>query len=68
MNLTRFGEAEAVDSLREVVHANILGFAAILEKFLCSKKQLVRIRATTVEEPTPVTTHTRHWLMKLVDY
>lgn len=35
MILTRLGEAEAVDSLREVVHAHVLGFAAILEELLC---------------------------------
>jgi len=34
MKLTRFGETEAIDSLREVVYANILRFAAILEEFL----------------------------------
>lgn len=34
MDLTRFGEAETVDSFREVVHAHILGFGAILEKLL----------------------------------
>lgn len=37
MNLTRLGEAETVDSLGEVIHTNILRFAAILEKLLCKK-------------------------------
>lgn len=58
MNLTRLGEAEAVDSLREVVHADILRFAAILEEFLCIKERSVRIRIITVDVPPPVTTHT----------
>ena len=34
MNLTGFGEAEAVDSLREVVNADVLRFAAVLEELL----------------------------------
>lgn len=41
MNLTRLGEAEAVDSLREVVHADILRFAAILEELLLRNKHSV---------------------------
>lgn len=42
MNLTRLGEAEAVDSLREVVDAHILRFAAILEEFLCRNTHSVK--------------------------
>lgn len=42
MNLTRLGEAETVDSLGEVVHADVLRFAAILEKLLCRKTYLFR--------------------------
>lgn len=37
--LTGFGEAEAVDSLGEVVHAYIFRFAAILEEFLFGKRK-----------------------------
>lgn len=37
MNLTGFGEAEAVDSLREVVNADVLRFAAVLEELLRRK-------------------------------
>lgn len=35
LKLTRLGEAEAVDSLREIVHTDVFGFAAILEELLC---------------------------------
>lgn len=37
MNFTGLGEAEAVDSLREVVHTDVLRFAAILEELLPQK-------------------------------
>lgn len=40
MNFTRLGEAEAVDSLREVVHADVLGFAAVLEELLRRRNTL----------------------------
>lgn len=57
INFTRLGEAEAVDSLREVVHANILRFAAILEELLRRKTHPVRNRTTIVDVPPAVTTH-----------
>lgn len=34
MNFTWLGEAEAVHSLGEVVHADVLRFAAVLEELL----------------------------------
>lgn len=43
MNLTGFGEAEAVDTFREVVHTDVLGFTAILEKLLRRKTGSVRM-------------------------
>ncbi len=57
--LTRLGEAEAVDSLREVVHADVLRFAAILEELLRRKTHSVRIRIIIVDESPSATTHTR---------
>ena len=38
--ITRLGEAEAVDALREVVHPDILRFAAILEELLYTDIEL----------------------------
>lgn len=40
---TRLGEAEAVDSLGEVVHADVLWFGSVLKEFL---------RRTTQSEPS----------------
>lgn len=37
MKLTRFGEAKTIDSFGEIVHADVLGFAAILKEFLRKK-------------------------------
>lgn len=42
MDLTRLGEAETVDSLGKVVHADVLRFAAILEELLSGNTHSVR--------------------------
>lgn len=47
MNLTRLRETEAVDSFREVVHANILGFGAILEELLHNEMGISYNRGST---------------------
>lgn len=37
LQLTRLGQAEAVDSLGEIVHADVLRFAAVLKELLCGR-------------------------------